>query len=80
MSATALEAIGKVFTDEVLDIILREGLIDYYDVVKSFQGDKGTHPYDFKHNKVILKALAVVIQDFMTPDEYGAWLQEKVND
>ena len=80
MSATALEAIGKVFTDEVLDIILREGLIDYYDVVKSFQGDKGTHPDDFKHNKVILKALAVVIQDFMTPDEYGAWLQEKVND
>ena len=28
MSTTALEAIGKVFTDEVLDVILREGLKD----------------------------------------------------
>jgi len=78
MSATALEAIGKVFTNEVLDIILKEGLLDYYDVVNSFQSDSGTHPDDYKHNKVILKALAVVISDFMTDGEYMAWMQEKV--
>lgn len=77
MSATALEAIGTVFTDEVLDIILREGLVDYYEVVNSFQKDSSTHPEDFKHNKVILKALAVVIEDFKTPDEYKTWLQER---
>jgi len=80
MSATALEAIGKVFTDEVLDIILKEGLIDYYDVVNSFGDGTGVHPDDVKHNKVILKALAVVIQDFMTEGEYGAWLLEKVGE
>ena len=78
MSATALEAIGTVFTDEVLDIILREGLIDYYDVVNSFQKDSSTHPSDFKHNEIILKSLALVIEDFMTPDEYRIWLEEKL--
>ena len=79
MSATALEAIGKVFTEEVLDIILREGLIDYYDVVDSFGNGTGVHPDDVKHNKVILKALAVVIQDFMSHDEYIEWLKEKAS-
>ena len=74
MSATALEAIGKVFTDEVLDILLKEGLKGYYDIVSFFQEDTSTHPKDFKHNQVVLKALAVVIEDFMTPDEYIEWL------
>ena len=77
MSTTALEAIGKVFTDEVLDIILREGLVDYYEVVNFFQKDSSTHPEDFKRNKVILNALAIVIEDFKTPDEYKTWLQER---
>ena len=77
MSTPALEAIGKVFTGEVLDIILREGLLDYYDVVKSFGEDTWIHPDDTKHNKVILKALAIVIEDFMEPDAYKVWLQEK---
>lgn len=75
MSTTALEAIGKVFTDEVLDVILREGLKDYYDVVNSFQKDKGTHPEDFEHNKVVLAALRVVLQDFMGGDEWVTWLK-----
>ena len=75
MSATALEAIGKVFTDEVLDVILREGLKDYYDVVNSFQKDKGTHPEDFEHNKEVLTALRVVLQDFMSGDEWVTWLK-----
>lgn len=75
MSTTALEAIGKVFTDEVLDVILREGLKDYYDVVNSFQKDKGTHPEDFEHNKEVLTALRVVLQDFMSGDEWVTWLK-----
>ena len=78
MSATALEAIGKVFTGEVLDIILREGLVDYYDVVKSFGEDVWPHPEDIKHNNVTLKALAIVIEDFMEPDAYKVWLKERM--
>ena len=77
MSTAALEAIGKVFTGEVLDIILREGLLDYYDVVKSFGEDASALTDDTKHNKVILKALAIVIEDFMEPDAYKVWLQER---
>ena len=77
MNTPALEAIGKVFTGEVLDIILREGLLDYYDVVKSFGEDAGALAEDIKHNSVTLKALAIVIEDFMEPDAYKVWLQEK---
>ena len=80
MSTTALEAVGKIFTDEVLDIILKEGMVDYYDVVNSFRDETWPHPDDIKHNKVILKALAIVIEDFMDPAEYKTWLQEKAND
>jgi len=78
MSTAALEAIGKVFTLEVLDIILKEGLLDYYDVVRSIDEDNSwPHPEDVAHNKVIMKALAIVIEDFMEPDAYRVWLQEK---
>ena len=77
MNTPALEAIGKVFTGEVLDIILREGLLDYYDVVKSFGEDAGALAEDIKHNSVTLKALAIVIEDFMEPDAYKVWLQER---
>jgi len=77
--STALEAIGRVFTDEVLDVILREGLKDYYDVVNSFQKEKGTHPEDFSHNKEVLKALRVLLQDFMSGDEWVVWVH-RVND
>tara|TARA_R110000803_G_scaffold188290_1_gene250701 strand:- start:674 stop:916 length:243 start_codon:yes stop_codon:yes gene_type:complete len=78
MSEKALEVIGKIFTGEVLDIILREGLLDYHDIVKSIEEDKAwPHPEDIAHNKSILKALAIVIEDFMEPDAYKVWLQEK---
>jgi len=85
--ATALEAIGKVFTGEVLDIILREGLIDYYDVISHFQteevlkcktkGGMGFPSVDYVHNEEIQKALTVVIQDFMTEGEFVEWLKER---
>ena len=80
MSATALEAIGKVFTDEAIDVILREGLLDYYDLVSSFQKEKDTHPEDFTHNKVVLEALRVVLQDFMSDDAWIVWLKGKAGE
>ena len=85
--ATALEAIGKVFTGEVLDIILREGLIDYYDVVVQCQveeveksktkGGIGFPSGDYVHNEEIKSALTTVISDFMTDSEFASWLRER---
>jgi len=83
--ATALEAIGKVFTGEVLDIILREGLIDYYDVVVQCQAEevvkcetKGGFPsVDYVHNEEIKSALTTVISDFMNEGEFVTWLKER---
>ena len=79
MSAKLLETLGKMFTDEAIDVILREGLLDYYDLVSSFQKEKGTHPEDFSHNKEVLKALRVLLQDFMSGDEWVVWVH-RVND
>tara|TARA_R110000868_G_scaffold61189_15_gene186097 strand:- start:757 stop:999 length:243 start_codon:yes stop_codon:yes gene_type:complete len=78
MGKTTLEAISKVFTLEVLDIMLREGLLDYYDIVSSINEDTSwPHPEDVAHNKVILDALVIVIEDFMEPNAYKVWLQER---
>ena len=78
MSTPALEAIGKVFTGEVMDILLKEGLLDYYDMVSSFE-DKGYNDdlEDVKHNRKVCNALAIVLEDFMTEGEYKFWLQER---
>ena len=80
MSAKLLETLGKMFTDEAIDVILREGLLDYYDLVSSFQKEKGTHPEDFAYNKVVLEALRVVLQDFMSDDAWIVWLKEKADE
>tara|TARA_R110000803_G_scaffold49637_1_gene103257 strand:+ start:488 stop:760 length:273 start_codon:yes stop_codon:yes gene_type:complete len=90
MSVTALEAIGKVFTPEVMDIILKEGLVDYYDAVNSFQreerdksktsGGIGFPSLDYVHNYELLNALGIVVKDFMTESEYAKWLKERDND
>jgi hypothetical protein len=78
MSTPALEAIGKVFTGEVMDILLKEGLLDYYDIVSSFEEDaSGVALEDAKHNRKVCNALAIVIEDFMTAGEYKVWLQER---
>jgi hypothetical protein len=77
MNSPALEEIGKVFTGEVMDILLREGLLDYYNIVKSFEEDtSGEDLQDIAYNRKICTALAIVIEDFMPEDEYKVWLQE----
>ena len=78
MNKTALEAIGSIFTDEVLDIILKEGLVDYYEVVKSFRREEYQHPDDAVISKRVMAALAIVIEDFMTEDEYLEWMKENM--
>lgn len=80
MSTKTLEALGKVFTSEVIDIFLREGLVDYYEVVSSFCKDKTATDEELDRNERMQNALTTVIEDFMTPDEFKEWLKERDND
>ena len=77
MSTKTLEALGKVFTSEVIDAFLREGLVDYYEVVSSFCKDKTATDAELDRNERAMNALTTVIEDFMTPDEFKQWLKER---
>jgi len=77
MSTKTLEALGKVFTSEVIDAFLREGLVDYYEVVSSFCKDKTATDAELDRNERAMNALTIVIEDFMTPDEFKQWLKDR---
>ena len=77
MSTKTLEALGKVFTSEVIDAFLREGLADYYEVVSSFGKDETATDAELDRNERMQNALTIVIEDFMTPDEFKQWLKER---
>ena len=77
MSTKTLEALGKVFTSEVIDAFLREGLADYYEVVSSFCKDRTATDDELSRNERTMNALTIVIEDFMTPDEFKQWLTER---
>ena len=77
MSTKTLEALGKVFTSEVIDAFLREGLVDYYEVVSSFCKDRTATDDELSRNEKTMNALTIVIEDFMTPDEFKQWLTER---
>jgi len=77
MSTKTLEALGKVFTSEVIDAFLREGLVDYYEVVSSFCKDKTATDAELDRNERAMNALTIVIEDFMTPDEFKEWLKDR---
>ena len=77
MSTKTLEALGKVFTSEVIDAFLREGLVDYYEVVSSFCKDRTATDDELSRNERTMNALTIVIEDFMTPDEFKQWLTER---
>ena len=77
MSTKTLEALGKVFTSEVIDAFLREGLVDYYEVVSSFCKDRTSTDDELSRNERTMNALTIVIEDFMTPDEFKQWLKER---
>ena len=77
MSDRTLEALGKVFTTEVIDLFLREGLLDYYEVVSSFCKDKTALASDLDKNEKVQNALTIVIEDFMTPVEFQEWLKDR---
>jgi hypothetical protein len=77
MSTKTLEALGKVFTSEVIDAFLREGLADYYEVVSSFCKDRTATDDELSRNEKTMNALTIVIEDFMTPDEFKQWLKER---
>jgi hypothetical protein len=77
MSTKTLEALGKVFTSEVIDVFLREGLVDYYEVVSSFCKDRTATDDELSRNEKTMNALTIVIEDFMTPDEFKQWLKER---
>ena len=77
MSDRTLEALGKVFTTEVIDLFLREGLLDYYEVVSSFRKDRTALAGDLDRNEKVQNALTIVIEDFMTPVEFKQWLKDR---
>ena len=77
MSTATLEAVSKVFTSEVIDLFLREGLVDYYEVVSSFGKDETATDAELDRNEKMQNALTTVIEDFMTPDEFKQWLKER---
>ena len=77
MSTATLQAVSKVFTSEVIDLFLREGLVDYYEVVSSFGKDKTATDAELDRNEKMQNALTTVIEDFMTPDEFKQWLKER---
>ncbi len=77
MSTKTLEALGKVFTSEVIDAFLREGLVDYYEVVSSFCKDRTATDDELSRNEKNMNALTIVIEDFMAPDEFKQWLKER---
>jgi len=80
MSTATLQAVSKVFTSEVIDLFLREGLVDYYEVVSSFGKDRTATDAELDRNEKMQNALTIVIEDFMTPDEFKQWLKERDND
>ena len=77
MSTAVLQAVSKVFTSEVIDLFLREGLVDYYEVVSSFGKDETVTDDELSRNERTMNALTIVIEDFMTPDEFKQWLKER---
>ncbi len=77
MSTATLQAVSKVFTSEVIDLFLREGLLDYYEVVSSFCKDKTALASDLDKNEKVQNALTIVIEDFMTPVEFQEWLKDR---
>ena len=77
MSTATLQAVSKVFTSEVIDLFLREGLVDYYEVVSSFGKDRTATDAELDRNEKMQNALTTVIEDFMTPDEFKQWLTER---
>ena len=77
MSTATLQAVSKVFTSEVIDLFLREGLVDYYEVVSSFGKDETVTDDELSRNERTMNALTIVIEDFMTPDEFKQWLKER---
>jgi hypothetical protein len=77
MSTATLQAVSKVFTSEVIDLFLREGLVDYYEVVSSFGKDRTATDAELDRNEKMQNALTIVIEDFMTPDEFKQWLKER---
>ena len=77
MSTATLQAVSKVFTSEVIDLFLREGLVDYYEVVSSFGKAETATDAELDRNEKMQNALTTVIEDFMTPDEFKQWLKER---
>ena len=77
MSTKTLEALGKVFTSEVIDAFLREGLVDFYEVVSYLCKDRTATDDELSRNEKTMNALTIVIEDFMTPDEFKQWLKER---
>jgi hypothetical protein len=77
MSTAVLQAVSKVFTSEVIDLFLKEGLVDYYEVVSSFVKDETATDDELSRNERTMNALTIVIEDFMTPDEFKQWLKER---
>ena len=61
-----------------VDNLVKEGLVEYYEVVSHFQQDNITQADDFIRNEQVQNALTIVLRDFMVDDEFKQWLKDRM--
>ena len=79
----SMSVIHNVLTDEFVDLVTTEVLVDYYGTMASILEDNardlgdGHSIVDVERVSDVMNALTLVLEDFMSNDQFQEWLEER---
>ena len=79
----SMSVIHNVLTDEFVDLVTTEVLVDYYGTMASILEDNardlgdGHSIVDVERVSDVMNALTVLLKEFMAPDLFKQWLEER---
>ena len=75
--------ISNIFTDEFTNVVTSEVLKDYYETMMDLDREAtkdlsaGDETEETNHNVEVMNALTVLLKEFMAPDVFKQWLEER---
>jgi|TARA_B110000908_G_scaffold12686_1_gene14772 hypothetical protein len=76
--------IHKILTDEFVDLVSKEVLMDYYETLSIVLAENEAKAVedtvtfsDMEHNIEVMNALTTVLREFLPPDDFHTWLMER---
>ena len=75
--------ISNIFTDEFTNVVTSEVLKDYYETMMDLDREAtkdlsaGDETKETNHNVEVMNALTVLLKEFMAPDVFKQWLEER---